>query len=108
MERVKEFQRSLTDDDRLLINIRTVAGIIVDFRIVYQAVLWGAWREVMRYDCNHGFPHKDLFYVRGEEKVKVPIGLDIHDAYYFSLAEVSKDFKEMKIKYEAKYKGEFQ
>ena len=39
----------------------------------------GEWRVVARYDCAHGFAHRDAYNLRGQSK-KEPLNLTFEDA----------------------------
>jgi len=41
--------------------------LIVEFSVQYEAYLEGRWHPIVRYDCAHGFAHRDLIHPDGTE-----------------------------------------
>ena len=46
----------------------TAAGKVVKFMVQLEANHDGKWREVLRYDCAHGFAHRDSYNLSGSSK----------------------------------------
>lgn len=46
---------------------------MVDFKVIYFTLHEKKELQVVRYDCTHGFPHKDVFYEKRPKKIKLPI-----------------------------------
>ena len=40
---------------------------IVTFAIQLEVRAEGRWREMLRYDCSHGFAHRDRYNLKGEQ-----------------------------------------
>lgn len=74
----KEFVKviSPSGEDRLRLKIETKMGRVVDIVVQYEAKIGGKWHSVVRYDCSHGFFHRDVI-LPGGKKEKRP--LDIPD-----------------------------
>jgi len=58
----------------------------VKFRLIYCTVIDGEKHQVVRYDCRHGFPHRDICYTIPNQKEEMPklpndklIGIAMHD-----------------------------
>ncbi|MBN1841165.1 MAG: hypothetical protein JW883_02650 [Deltaproteobacteria bacterium] len=58
----KEFTKIISPigEDRLRIRIETQKGKVVNVMAQYEAKLGGKWHEIVRYDCGHGFFHRDV------------------------------------------------
>jgi len=58
----KEFIKTVSIDgnDRLRIRIGTEKGQVVNVMVQYEANITGAWCEIVRYDCAHGFLHQQI------------------------------------------------
>jgi hypothetical protein len=65
----KEFIKELSSDgeDRLRIRINVEKGKVVDVVVQYEAKIKERWYPIVRYDCSHGFFHRDLLNPKGEE-----------------------------------------
>jgi hypothetical protein len=48
------------DDARIYIWRHTQAGVVISFAVVLIAWTGDEWECVTRYDCAHGFPHRDV------------------------------------------------
>ncbi|MBI5638990.1 MAG: hypothetical protein HZA17_01060 [Nitrospirae bacterium] len=64
----KEFTKELSPDgdDRLRIRIEIEKGAIKDIVVQYESKIRGKWYAIVRYDCSHGFFHRDVMVPRGE------------------------------------------
>lgn len=51
----------------------TERGQVLDFVVQYETTVAGRRLPVVRYDCRHGFPHRDRLDRRGREIVKDPM-----------------------------------
>ena len=47
---------------------KTERGQVVDFLVQLEVEVRGEWVAVVRYDCSHGFVHKDLHNLTGEKR----------------------------------------
>jgi len=78
----KEFTKTISVDenDRLRIRIGTEKGRVVNIMVQYEAMIAGAWREIVRYDCAHGFLHRDVMLPKGKTE-KQPLSIaNLNDA----------------------------
>ena len=48
------------DEARIYIWRHTQAGVVISFAVVLIAWTGDEWECVTRYDCAHGFPHRDV------------------------------------------------
>ncbi len=50
-------------------------GKLTDVLCQYESLLNGKWTAIVRYDCSHGFFHRDVLHPNGE-KEKFEIAID--------------------------------
>lgn len=64
----KEFTKEISSDcdERLRIKIIAKKGIITDIVIQYESKIMDKWQAIVRYDCSHGFFHRDILTPKGE------------------------------------------
>lgn len=85
MKRTKEFLKYLNDTktERVRNKIVTEKGKVIDILVQYETFLEGKWVVIIRYDCAHGFFHKDVIYPDGsKEKHEVVIETLRHAVSY--------------------------
>jgi hypothetical protein len=65
----KEFTKELSPDgeDRLRVRINVDKGKVVDVVVQYESKIKEKWYPIVRYDCSHGFFHRDLLDPKGKE-----------------------------------------
>lgn len=98
----KEFTKiiSTSGNDRLRVKIETQKGKVVDIVVQYEARFGEEWHPVVRYDCSHGFLHRDVMFPGGK-KEKYP--LDIPDLKS-ALLYAEQDIKDRWQWYRARYR----
>ena len=60
------------ETDVILAYMSKVHAEDMRFRLIYCTVIDGKKHQVVRYDCCHGFPHKDICYTTPNRKEKMP------------------------------------
>ena len=98
----KEFTKQLTPegDDRLRVSIVIEKSKVTDVVIQYETRIKDKWHTVVRYDCAHGFFHRDLLSMKGD-KTKQPISItNLNDA----LTYAEQDLKDRWDWYKEQYK----
>ncbi|MBI5678233.1 MAG: hypothetical protein HZC52_07040 [Planctomycetes bacterium] len=86
----KEFTKKLIPggDDRLRININTEKGKVTDVVVQYESKIKDKWYPIVRYDCSHGFFHRDILNPKGE-KIKQPIPIqNLRDALTYAEQDI--------------------
>ena len=53
---------SQSGDDRLRLRIETEKGKVVNMVVQYEAKFGEEWHPIVRYDCSHGFLHRDVMF----------------------------------------------
>ena len=98
----KEFFKLISPDseDRLRFRIETEKGSVVNIVVQYEAMIKGSWLEIVRYDCAHGYFHRDVLYPGGR-KEKQPIAIEnLNDALQYA----EQDLKDRWSWYKERYK----
>lgn len=61
----------------------TQQGKVVWFMVQLEVLVQGEWKAVIRYDCAHGYAHRDRFNLQGNQ-LKEDIGMDYEEALTFA------------------------
>jgi hypothetical protein len=71
---IKEFFKTLDDEqsERMRVRLTIEKGKLTDIVFQYETLLEKKWTPIVRYDCAHGFFHRDVMKPNGE-KVKTVI-----------------------------------
>ena len=64
----KVYSHLIDSSTRLLVYFTTERGVAIRFVVKLEYDDDGEWREVIRYDCFHGFVHKDVLARSGRKK----------------------------------------
>ena len=64
------YQKYLDDYEleRLRIRIHTEKGKLIDVVIQYESFINSKWQPILRYDCSHGFFHRDVIKSNGQKE----------------------------------------
>ena len=98
----KEFTKDIgpDGDDRLRIKISIVKGTVDYVVVQYESKIMDKWQGIVRYDCSHGFFHRDVLTRKGEKiKQAIPIQ-NLKDA----LTYAEQDIKDRWEWYKEKFK----
>ena len=106
--KVKEtaYQTFLDADEleRLRIKIHTDKGRILDIVVQYESFLNNKWIPIIRYDCSHGFFHRDVMRPDGEkEKQTIQITV-LQDALNYAEQDIKDRWEFYKERYLKKFK----
>ena len=96
----KEFIKIISPEggDRLRIRITTQKGKVVNVMVQYEAKITGTWHEIVRYDCSHGFFHRDVIYPKGKNE-KQPIRIEnLNDALQYAEQDLKEYMDEVRGK----------
>lgn len=97
----KEFFKYLDkqNNDRLRMRITTERGKVIDIVVQYETLINDKWFAVVRYDCEHGFFHRDVLYANGE-KEKQAIGIrDLENALLYAEQDLKDRWEWYKQRY---------
>ena len=97
----KEFTKKLSPegDNRLRIKIETAKGKVKDIVVQLETKIKDKWYPIVRYDCSHGFFHRDLLNPKGE-KIKQPIAIEnLKDALTYAEQDIRDRWEWYKEKF---------
>ena len=86
----KEFTKEITSegDDRLRVKITVAKGKATDIVVQYESKIKDRWYAIVRYDCSHGFFHRDVMSPKGaKEKHLIPIQ-NLNDALTYAEQDI--------------------
>jgi len=70
----------------------TETGKITRFAVQLEVKAGGIWREVVRYDCAHGFAHKDQYDFNGKSK-KINLYMNFDDALTYADDDINENWE---------------
>ncbi len=87
--------------EKLRIRFHTDKGKVLDVVVQYESFIHNKWVPIIRYDCSHGFFHRDVLYP-GAEKEKQTINImNLEDALNYAEQDIkdrSESYKERYLK----------
>ncbi len=87
-------------NERMRMKIRVLKGKVVDMVVQYETKIKEQWKSIVRYDCAHGFFHRDFIFPNGDKEKKAISIIDLETA----LTYAEQDIKDkMGIFYKARY-----
>ena len=90
--------------DRIRVKFEKEKGMINDLVIQYEALINRKWHPIVRYDCAHGFFHRDLLHPNGEKEKKEIEMPDLNTAFAFARQDIEDRWKWYKEQYIKKLK----
>ena len=69
----KEFIKFLDKhcNERLRMRISVKNGKVKDIVVQYESNIKGKWYSILRYDCAHGYFHRDVLFPNGQKEKQV-------------------------------------
>lgn len=100
----KEFikELSLDGDDRLRIKIEVEKGKVINVVVQYESKIKDKWHPIVRYDCSHGFFHRDVLSFKGGKTKQIIQIQNLKDA----LTYAEQDIKDRWEWYKERFKKE--
>ncbi len=97
----KKFFKYLDEEsfERLRFKVTTLKGKVIDIVIQYETFINDKWVAIARYDCAHGFFHRDSMNPDGTQD-KSTISIDQLDV---ALGYAEQDLKDNWQKYRSNY-----
>jgi hypothetical protein len=77
---------------------------IVDMVVQYESFINSSWHIVIRYDCSHGFFHRDIIFPNGDKEKKSFDMPSLKDALSFAENDIKNRFEFYKDRYIKKIK----
>ena len=72
------------EKELLRIRIWTHKGKVEDLVVQYESLILGKWHIILRYDCSHGFFHRDVLFLNGTKEKQVISITSIQDALNYA------------------------
>lgn len=88
--------------DEVFTRIVIDGGAVTDFAVVYFTLMGGRPRQVVRFDCRHGLPHKDALYKSHPEKQAMP-RLPLKTLLNMALDDIGANWRAYKRQYEREH-----
>ncbi len=94
----KEYIIPYSDDARKRHYHKTLRGRVEKFVVQLEVNHKGNWKEVVRYDCAHGFAHRDSYNLHGKNK-KEELSLDFEDALTLADDDIDDNWETYKQRF---------
>jgi len=104
----KEFIKYLDkySNERIRMRIAVENGKVVDIVVQYETLIEGKWHVIVRYDCAHGFFHRDVLFPNGDKDKQV-IELDnLESALLYAEQDLKDRWEFYKNRYIKKIKND--
>lgn len=85
--------------DRIRLRFEKDKGEILDLVIQYEAMISDKWVTIVRYDCAHGFFHRDLLHPNGDKEKKVVDVPNLKFAFSFARQDLEDKWEWYKDQY---------
>lgn len=91
--------------ERLRIRFHTNKGKVLDVVVQYESLVNNKWVSIVRYDCSHGFFHRDVLYPN-DEKEKQSINIsNLEDGLNYAEQDIKDRWEFYKERYFKKLKS---
>jgi len=102
----KEFFKYLDKykNERLRISIKLLKGNVVDIVVQYESFINNNWTPIVRYDCAHGFFHRDLLNPDGSQEKQAIAIEKLEDALRYAEQDLTDRWKYYKKRFLRKSK----
>lgn len=90
--------------DRIRLYFKKDKGQIIDVLIQYETILNEKWVAIVRFDCAHGFFHRDLYQPNGDKEKKAIDVPDLKFALQFARQDLEDRWEWYKEQYFKKVK----
>ncbi|MCX6271825.1 MAG: hypothetical protein NTU44_11505 [Bacteroidetes bacterium] len=74
--------------DRLRFRFETLKDEVVDLVVQYEAFIGNQWQAIVRYDCDHGFFHRDILSPNGDKEKKAFDLYDLNSGLQFARTDL--------------------
>ena len=100
------YYRFLDDEnsERLRIRFKTDKGELIYVVVQFESLINGNWMPIIRYDCAHGFFHRDVILPNGEKEKEAIAIINLKDAFYYAEQDIKDRWQFYKERYLKKNK----
>ena len=78
-----EFER-----ERVRMKIHVEKGNLIDIVVQYESFISNKWWPVVRYDCSHGFFHRDVMKLNGDKEKQLIAITKLKDALSYAEQDI--------------------
>ena len=90
--------------DRLRVKLRIDKGELIDVVYQYEALIDANWTPIVRYDCAHGFFHRDVLKPNGDKEKQEIILENLKSASKYAEQDLKDRWEWYKERYVKKMK----
>lgn len=91
--------------EQLRIRFRTDKGKVIDVVAQYESFINNKWIAIVRYDCSHGFFHRDVLYPGGKKEKQAINITNLEDAFNYAEQDIKDRWEFYKERYLKKLKS---
>ena len=102
----KEFFKIIDPEgkERLRVRVLTERGQVKDIMVQYETKIGEEWHEIVRYDCSHGFLHRDVIHPNKKTE-KTPLRIEnLNDALQYAEQDIRDRWNWYKERYNRRLK----
>jgi hypothetical protein len=77
---------------------KIIKGKVVSFMVQLEVNHEGGWKEVVRYDCAHGYAHRDSYDLAGKQ-IKEELYLSFEDALTIADDDIDDNWENYKYRF---------
>ncbi len=101
MGKEKEYFKYLDkfENERMRLKIKTDKGKVIDIVVQYETKTGQQWKPVVRYDCAHGFFHRNIIFPSGEKEKKAIAIADLETALSYAEQDIKDRWEFYKERY---------
>ncbi|MEO6695373.1 MAG: hypothetical protein ABIY50_05755 [Ignavibacteria bacterium] len=85
--------------ERLRIIFKTDKGVVKDLVVQYECLVAGTWEEILRYDCSHGYFHRDVMKKDGSKRKRIIHVFDLNEALTLAETDLKVNWESYKQNY---------
>lgn len=91
--------------DRLRVRLKIDKGELIDVVYQYEALIEDNWTPIVRYDCAHGFFHRDILKPNGDKEKQEIVIDNLKSASKYAEQDLKDRWEWYKERYIKKMKG---
>jgi hypothetical protein len=101
------YQKFLDEDEfeKLRIKIHTDKGKVLDVVVQYESFMNNQWIPIVRYDCSHGFFHRDVLYPNNTKEKQSIVITTLEDALNYAEQDIKDRWEFYKERFLKKIKS---
>ncbi len=85
--------------ERLRIKFYTDKGKILDVVVQYESFISNKWTPIVRYDCSHGFFHRDVLYPGNDKEKQLINIIKLEDTLHYAEQDIKDRWEFYKERY---------